>query len=91
MPLLQFPRFQALSKAGVLSAWLVLPLCHPNMFVQTDKNILSVCAYIPIRSMYSVFLLDELVGKIATAASPHLTSIQLQDLASSDHWHYNAI
>lgn len=45
VPLLQFPSFQALSKAGVLSAWIVLPLCIPNMFVQTDKNFICVCIH----------------------------------------------
>lgn len=87
--LIQFPRFQALSKASVLSAWIVLPFSIPNMFVQTDKYILVVCAYIPIRNMCSAFLLDELVGKIATAASPALHPVT--ELDNCDHWHYNAI
>lgn len=39
VPLLQFPSFQALSKAGVLSAWIILPFSIPNMFVQTDRYI----------------------------------------------------
>lgn len=89
MPLLQFPSFQALSNAGVLSAWIVLPFSIPNMFVWTDKYILSVCAYVPIRNTCSAFLLDELVAKIVTAASPHLYLVT--DLGNCDHWHYSAI
>lgn len=88
MPLLQFPSFQALSNAGVLSAWIVLPFSIPNMFVWTD--IFYLCVHnVPIRNTCSAFLLDELVAKIVTAASPHLYLVT--DLGNCDHWHYSAI
>lgn len=74
---------------SMLPAWIVLPFSIPNMFVQTDKYIFSVCAYIPIRSMCSAFLLDEQVGKIATAASSHLYPVT--EFSNCDHWHCNAI
>jgi len=85
-PSLQFPSFQALCKADVVSVWVVLLHLASPTCLCGQLSILSVCAYIPIGNTCSDLLVDEVVDKIAAAALPlselHLSGYRIW------YWHH---